>query len=161
MRAIWPALYLMVLSTCAADPTIVSIAISVDSSLPPISLMKVTLNQSGSPRTAQFRSVYFDTDAGPPPFIFPSILQVPVPGATTGMVDLTVEGIDWRDLHVIARGSGTAQISARHTTQASVTLTAVGPTPGDDGGATDGDPGAAPDSGALDAPADDVSDGSD
>ena len=189
MKRIWPALGRLPTSTalamavalamwipaCATDPTAVSVAVSVDDTVPSISLLNVTLDQSGLVLQFPFRSVFFDTDAGPAPFRFPTILQVPVTGGRLrGSADLIVEAVDWQNGHVIARGSGTAEVVDRHTTQASVTLTAVPPTPGTDGGASDGGDDGAPDGGAPDAgddatpdgvdpdvPSDDVATGSD
>jgi hypothetical protein len=165
MKTMWPVAGLLafVLAglACAADPTGIALVVSVDQSVPTCSLLDVTIDgdSSGLPSTGHFRSVYYDTDAGPAPFYFPTTLMVTVPSSVSGTVAVTVTGLDWMDGHAIARGTGVANVSPRHTTQAAVTLTAVTAPPGD-GGVPDSDADAATDLAmdlAMDSADDDAS----
>ena len=121
MKSMWPAASvfagLLASLACAADPTGIALVVSVDQSVPVCSLLDVTIDGDSSG--------------------FPTTLMVTVPSSVSGTVNVTVNGLDWMDGHTIARGTGTANVSPRHTTQAAVTLTAV-TAPAGDGGVPDG-----------------------
>jgi hypothetical protein len=128
------------LAGCAVSTTQVLTTVDTDATVPALLLLRMTVTKDADPSrtsTSAIRSQAIG-DAGdrPAPFLFPIALPVSVDQSFAGAVTITIEGLDWDTQAVIARGSTGATVVAQQTTQAALTLTAVQPASGADGGDT-------------------------
>ena len=87
---------------------------------------------AGSDRSSPYAS---DAADRPGPFVFPLSLPQTVDPSFAGLVDVTVEGLDWDTHAVIASGTTSGAVVAQKTTTASLTLQPTAqPGAGADGG---------------------------
>jgi hypothetical protein len=121
---------------CAKDSTQVLVLVDTAPSVAPILILRGSVGLrydpsrvAGSDRTSPYAS---DAADRPGPFVFPLILPLTVDATFAGLVDVTVEGLDWDTHAVIASGSTAGALVAERTTTAALTLT---PTRGGDAGA--------------------------
>ena len=123
---------------CAKDSTAVIVTVDADATVPPILILRTTVARaddpsihSGAERTSPAQG---DAADRPGPFLFPFDLLVTVNDSFAGPVVVTVEGLDWDTHAVTARGTTPATVVAQKSTTASLTLTGVVTTGGNDGG---------------------------
>lgn len=122
---------------CAKDATSVVVTVSAEAAVPPILILRSTVaTQDDPPRTSTSnRSSSNEGDAGdrPGPFVFPLQLSLTVDSSLKGLVDITVEGLDWDTYAVTARGTTTGVVVPEHNIAASLKLLPAAPI-GSDGG---------------------------
>jgi hypothetical protein len=123
---------------CAKDATSVVVTVAADAAVPSILILKGTVAAQDDPtRTStSSRSSSNIGDAGdrPGPFVFPLELSLTVDPSLKGLVEITVEGIDWDTYAVTASGMTTAVVVPEHNVAASLTLLRAAPIAGSDGG---------------------------
>ena len=111
---------------CAKDPTSVLVTVSADAAVPPILILKstVTTQDDLARVSTSSRSSRNEGDAGdrPGPFVFPLELSLTVDSSQKGLVNITVEGVDWDTYAVIASGTTMSVVVPEHNVAASVTL---------------------------------------
>jgi hypothetical protein len=127
--AFWGATLFAVVSFgagCAKDATEVLVVVDTDTAAPPILLLRASIGSRDDPSrvASSRRSSRNGSDAGdrPGPFVFPLGLSLTVDPSFAGLVDITVEGLDWDSDAVIASGTTSGGVVAEKTTTASVTL---------------------------------------
>ena len=126
------------LGACAKNPTQILVAVSVDSSVPPLLLLRTTVESAANPNervSSSVRSLSENSDAAnrPGPFLFPLQIPLGVDPSFAGPVTVTIEGLDWDSQAVLAAGSASTEVVADRQTGAAVTLTAASPATGDGG----------------------------
>src|SRR5262245_24187938 len=129
---------LVVGAGCAKDATSVLVTVDADATTPPILILRTTVARTDDPtmESSGERSSPAQGDAAdrPGPFFFPFDLSVTVDSSFAGPVTVTIEGLDWDTYAVTARAMTSATVVAQQTTTASLTLTGVVNTGGNDGG---------------------------
>lgn len=122
---------------CAKDATSVVVTIDADTAVPPILILRSVVAVQDDPARASTstRSSNNEGDAGdrPGPFVFPLQLSLTVDASLKGLVDITVEGIDWDTYAITARGTTTGVVVPEHNIAASLKLSPVAPISGDGG----------------------------
>ena len=124
---------------CAKDSTEVLIIVDAETAVPPILILRASIGMrydpshvAGSDRSSPYAS---DAADRPGPFVFPLSLPQTVDPSFAGLVDITVEGLDWDTHAVIASGTTSGAVVAQKTTTASLTLQPMAqPGAGADGG---------------------------
>jgi hypothetical protein len=124
---------------CAKDATGLAVTVAADPTVSPILILRATVAMRYDPShvAGSERSSPYASDAGdrPGPFLFPLSLPVTVDQSFAGLVDITVEGLDWDTHAVIASGNASGAVVAEKTTAASLTLHPLSmPGGGADGG---------------------------
>ena len=122
---------------CAKDATSVVLTVDADTAVPPILILRSTVATQDDPTRASTsnRSSSNAGDAGdrPGPFVFPLQLSLTVDSSLKGLVDITVEGLDWDTYAVNARGTTTGVVVPEHNIAASLTLLRAAPIDADGG----------------------------
>jgi hypothetical protein len=139
------------LGACAKNPTQILVAVSADSSVPPLLLLRTTVARASNPDervSSSVRSLSENSDAAnrPGPFPFPIQIPVGVDPSFAGPVTVTIEGLDWDTQAVLATGVASTEVVPDRQTAAAITLTAA------PAGAGDGGADAGADAGAMDGP---------
>jgi len=122
---------------CAKDATSVVVTVGADPAVPPILILRGIVATQDDPTRASTsnRSSNNEGDAGdrPGPFVFPLQLSLTVDSSLKGLVDITVEGIDWDTYAVTASGTTTGVVVPEHNIAASLKLSPAAPISGDGG----------------------------
>jgi hypothetical protein len=124
---------------CAKDATEVLIVVDADTAVAPILILRTSIGMrydpshvAGSERSSPYAS---DATDRPGPFVFPLSLPETIDPSYAGLVDVTVEGLDWDTHAIIASGTTAGAVVPQKTTTASLTLTPKAqPGAGADGG---------------------------
>ena len=124
---------------CAKEATEVLVVVDAEAAVPPILILRasITLRYDPSRISGADLSSPYASDAAdrPGPFVFPLSLPQTVDPSLAGLVDITVEGLDWDTHVVIASGNTAGAVVAQKTTIASLTLKPTAqPGAGADGG---------------------------
>lgn len=124
---------------CAKDSTELLIIVDAETAVPPILILRASIGMRYDPShvAGSDRSSPYESDAAdrPGPFVFPLSLPQTVDPSFAGLVDITVEGLDWDTHAVIASGTTSGAVVAQKTTTASLTLQPTAqPGAGADGG---------------------------
>ena len=115
------------------------IIVDADTAVPPILILRASIGMrydpshvAGSDCSSPYAS---DAADRPGPFVFPLSLPQTVDPSFAGLVDITVEGLDWDTHTVIASGTTSGAVVAQKTTTVSLTLQPTAqPGAGADGG---------------------------
>lgn len=124
---------------CAKESTELLIVVDAEMAAPPILILRtsITMRYEPSHVAGSDRSSPYESDAAdrPGPFVFPLSLPQTVDPSFAGLVDITVEGLDWDTHAAIASGTASGAVVAQKTTTASVVLQPTAqPGAGTDGG---------------------------
>jgi hypothetical protein len=129
---------LSIAAGCAKDATEVRVVVDASAAVPPILILRASIGLRYDPSrvASSQRSSRTETDAAdrPGPFVFPLSLPLTVDPSFAGLVDITVEGVDWDSSVVIASGMTSGAVVAEKTTTASLTLKPTAPVDRGDGG---------------------------
>ena len=121
---------------CAKDVTSVMVTVSADDTVPSILILRSAVARADdlAHPVSSKRSSPYEGDAAdrPGPFLFPLLLPVTVDASLAGPVVVTMEGIDWDTVAVIAQGSAAAVVAQKQA-ETSLTLTATAGDGGDGG----------------------------
>jgi hypothetical protein len=130
----------------------VNIRVSADATLPPVSLLQITLRQPGRQLSGLYRSLSSDTDSGAEPFRFPVTIAFNFVGASQAPTTVTVDALgDSTEYHQVASGTASVEVKPQRAVDTDLMLSAATVTPPvGDGGADDA--GASPDAAADEPP---------
>ena len=123
---------------CAKDSTEVLVVVDADPAVPAIRILRASIGLRSDPSrvASSQRSSRTETDAADRPgsFVFPLSLPLTVDPSFAGLVDITVDGLEWDTAAVIASGTTSGGVVAEKTTTASLTLKPTAPPDRADGG---------------------------
>ena len=127
---------------CAQSTTVVLTSVDVDLTVPPLLLLRTTLTSASNPALTSSSAIRSlaqgDAQDRPAPFVFPLVLPISAGPSFAGEAIITVDGLDWVSMAVIATGRMTATVVAGQRTTVELIMTGVGVAGGGDGGAGDG-----------------------